>query len=598
MLEGMDAHPAIANLPRQCRVLAGERAWAWALLEDWLAGCPGLPVLWLGQAGPPGREVVRPRHAEHYLGSECAVLVFDAHEGLHPDRLAAALGTLRGGGLLCLLVPGGADWPDRVPGLERLAPWPLDGGAVARRLLWRLRDGLVDLPGARLLTPGAVPDWPRVTPPSGAWRLNPQQQAAVQAIGAVAEAPSAALVLTADRGRGKSTAIGEALGRLLNGGKRVWLCAPSRAAVASLYARLHQVCPRAAGEGDTLRLGGGRLEFLPPQALLARSPDCDLLVIDEAAALGLGTLKTLVPRHPRLVFSTTVHGYEGSGRGFLVRFLDWLAARTPELRRLSLDRPVRWAPGDPLETWLNRALLLDAEPRPAGAADSPCLEWLRQDALARDEALLRQVFGLLVSAHYQTRPSDLQQLLDGPGVRILVARQGPAVCGVALLVEEGGFPRDLAEAVHAGRRRPRGHMLLQSLSQHAGWGQAPRLRAWRVMRIAVQAGLRRRGLGSALLRAVERQARARGLDLLGTAFGLEAGVLRFWLSQGYRPARLGQRVDPASGAHSVFLLKGLSPQGRALQAEAHAAFARDLSSRPASGLPGLPPDARRILLRG
>jgi hypothetical protein len=120
-------------------------------------------------------------------------------------------------------------------------------------------------------------------------------------------------------------------------------------------------------------------------------------------------LQGLLEHYRRVVFATTIHGYEGTGRGFALRFRDVLDRRTPGWRELRLETPIRWAPNDPLERFVFRALLLDAEPshparRAGDRAPSPRIELLHRDRLAADEATLSELFGLLAIAHYQSRP--------------------------------------------------------------------------------------------------------------------------------------------------------------------------------------------------
>ena len=74
-------------------------------------------------------------------------------------------------------------------------------------------------------------------------------------------------------------------------------------------------------------------------------------------------------------------------------------------------------------------------------------------------------------------------------------RDGDYVAATALVGIEGGFDRELAQQIYDGRRRPRGHLLPQTLSAHAGLGEAPRLRCARVIRIAVHPAVQKRGLG-------------------------------------------------------------------------------------------------------
>ena len=53
--------------------------------------------------------------------------------------------------------------------------------------------------------------------------------------------------------------------------------------------------------------------------------------------------------------------YEGSGRGFALRFQKALDTLAPSWLAVRLQQPMRWAENDPLERFINQALLLDAD---------------------------------------------------------------------------------------------------------------------------------------------------------------------------------------------------------------------------------------------
>jgi tRNA(Met) cytidine acetyltransferase len=331
--------------------------------------------------------------------------------------------------------------------------------------------------------------------------------------------------------------------------------------------------------------GDGALRFLAPDALLAQRPHADLLIVDEAAGIPAPLLEQMLSAYPRICFATTVHGYEGTGRGFEVRFRALLDQHTPNWRALRLSAPIRWRPGDPLEVLTAQALLLDAEPasdeRITAAdfgADLSAVRVARpaRAQLAADEARLRQVFGLLVLGHYQTRPNDLRHLLDGPNLAVTTLEVDQQVVATALLAQEGALDSALHWPIFAGQRRPRGHLLPQTLCAHAGLSEAPGLRYLRIVRIAVHPAARRRGLGRRLLAAIAEHAAEAGVDLLGASFGATPELLAFWRHAGLRPLHLGTHRNAASGTRAAVVLKPLSQAGRMLCAQAEQRLQRDL----------------------
>ncbi|MCB9537222.1 MAG: tRNA(Met) cytidine acetyltransferase [Myxococcales bacterium] len=582
------AAAAAAARHRRALVLAGSVDWsrraAHAAVE-----AADLDALWIATTAPPGQEALPPDRAREELGDERAALVFDLHDGLDPEALGAAAGGVRAGGLLVFCAPP----------LDVLARGPSRLCARLARLL--PRHGVVLGPGdpAPAIRPGPPPPPP---PEEGTFEQLRAYDLILEVLRGRSPHP---VVLIGDRGRGKSATLGAAAGVALDlAPRRIVVTAPRPRAVRQVFAfarRALELPP--APDAAPIEVNGGWLRFAAPERAAALAAEADAVLVDEAAALGVARLRALVDACPRLAFATTLHGYEGSGRGFALRFAATLAARTPGARWLHMPTPMRWAPDDPVEALVFEALLLDARPAPdaavRGATPADCrFERLHRDTLAADEDALRAWFGLLVGAHYRTSPADLARALDAPGQHVYVARTAGAVVGAALVADEGGLAPDLAAEVTAGRRRPPGHLLAETLAFHLGRTSAATLRSRRVVRVAVHPAVRSRGIGAGLLMAITADARAEAVDVLGTSFGATAPLLRFWRRAGLLPVRVGLRAGKRSGEHAVVMTRALTPEGAAALGDAPARLQADLPVWLGGALDALPAPVIAGLLRG
>ena len=569
-------------------------------------------LLWVGNQSPSDIQTLSNAQALQRLGEEVDLLVYDAFSGFDPDAFGALSGTLRGGGLLLLLTPPldeWADYPDPEYARQVVAGLsPSDfGGTFLQRLarLLKADSSVTRIEAGELLNQAAsTSSAGNPAPDIIDDCLTGDQRQAVAAIEQVVHGHrKRPLVLSSDRGRGKSSALGIAAARLMSGTRRrILVTAPRRSAVESLFQQASRLLPEAEFRNGELHAAGSRLIYTAPDHLLNTSHEADLVLVDEAAAIPTALLQTLLERYPRLVFATTVHGYEGTGRGFALRFRDHLDRLTPQWRELQLVSPIRWAGEDPLEALVFRLLGLDCEPaadelmsetRPESAEIlQPDSHWLLQH-----ESALRQLFGLLVLAHYRTSPRDLRLLLDAPNLQTLLLRQGENIAGAALVSIEGGFDKQLSQAIWAGQRRPRGHLMAQSLAAHVGLVSAPQLKGLRVMRIAIHPAAQRRGLGSHLMHAVRDYATQLGCDYLGTSFGVSEDLLRFWLSNDLKPVRLGLRSGTSSGEYPLLMVSPLSSQGTEMATQAEQRFLQQLPALLGDPLRDLPPSIATSLWR-
>lgn len=579
-----------------------------------------------------------PARADELLGTTHGCVVVDCHDQTRPNALGRAAGAVEGGGLLVFVTPPLASWPDRRGGFdETLAVPPFDiddvAGTFRRRLVSTLRAhrgvAIVDVDSETVEDDGLVNPAPRLetsgfeSPPEHAFPeavytscLTVDQRDAVFACETLREAETG-VVLEADRGRGKSSAAGLAAAALVAGGDTVLVTAPTFRNAAEVFERAAETLDalevlaadtRTSDEPSELHsTAGGRIYFRPPSEAMAES--ADVLIVDEAAALPVRTLEALLSVAPSVCFATTVHGYEGAGRGFDVRFRGRLEDdRATET--VTLSEPIRYAEADPIEVWLFRALLLDARPAVdplvvGRAPDEAVYERLDSDALAEAPNRLREVFGLLVEAHYRTEPDDLARLLDAPNVAIRALTVDGHVVAVALLAREGGLAEETRERIYEGER-VRGNMLPDVMTSQLRDPEAAVPVGLRVMRIATHHAVRSQGFGSRLLAAIRAEfdpdgdrstgGRFDAIDYLGVGYGATPELLSFWADAGYATVHLSTTRNDTSGEYSAIMLRGLSEAGSALR-ERHAAwFRRRIASVLADALDDADPDVIRAAL--
>ncbi|MCA9490983.1 MAG: tRNA(Met) cytidine acetyltransferase [Myxococcales bacterium] len=452
--------------------------------------------------------------ARRRLGSTLDAVVLDQREGLDPELLGMAQGMPRGG-----------------------------GGLVWIRSCAR---GAMDARADRWLLPLATTG-PLLPPPERPFAWTSDQRGALTELRALLGGAPARVALLADRGRGKSTVLGQ---------------------LASEAAGVVVTSPEEGQAAEVLRRA--EVPWVALAELLDR-PSPSVILVDEAAGFPVAALRALVARHPatHVVLASTVQGYEGSGRGFLLRFL----AEAGDVRRIELAEPVRWSAGDPLEAAVGEVLAWTARPT-AHASGPAVLRVVPAGELSAREPLLREVFGLLVHAHYRTTPTDLRTLLEPrSGVVLHTAEASGAAVGVGLVSREGELSPERCAALAAGRERIRGQALADTLICHAGHPEAGELRIVRSVRLAVHPDRRGEGLATRIVAHVhEVHADA---ELFGTLFGATVDVIRLRRRLGYALVRVGAARGGRSGEVSVVMARGTGERAHLLVETLRGELARD-----------------------
>lgn len=567
-------------------------------------------------------------HAGRLMGTTHETVVYDGTDEFSPNALGRTVGAVAGGGLYVLLLP--AEWTDRVDDFraslavppfepsdptsgfrERLlATFDHPGVAVYDADADRLRrDGRTGRERPPPRSTGTLPADPTFPPAAYEACRTADQGRSLRALERLRE-PETAVVVEADRGRGKSAVAGLAAGALAAAGHEVAVTAPARSNAETLLTHARELTETLGVCESTTPLrtaAGGRAAFVRPTALDGHAETADAVFVDEAAGLPVATLSAALAAD-RAAFVTTVHGYEGAGRGFSVRFRERLADARHAVTETRPREPIRHAPGDPLESWSFRALALDARPAvdplvaDARLADAT-YERLSTDRLRGDDRLLREAFGLLVVAHYRTEPTDLARLLDAPNLSVHALLVAGHVAAVALVAREGGLSADRRRSLFDGGRI-HGNMVPDLLCGQLRDPEAARPVGYRVVRIAVHDALRRSGFGSQLLSAVEADL-ADGADrpgfapadYLASGFGASPGVVDFWRQNGYRTLHLSTTRNDTSGEHSAVVARPVTDAGRALVARHETGFRDRVADALSDGLRDLDPDVVRATLR-
>ncbi|GMP57057.1 hypothetical protein CsSME_00021302 [Camellia sinensis var. sinensis] len=357
--------------------------------------------------------------------------------------------------------------------------------------------------------------------------------------------PQSTTALIAPRGRGKSAALGLGIAGAIASG---FVTAPTPQNLKSLFEficrGLHVLKYEEHLHYDLLRTSNPdyqkaitqinifkqhrqTVQYIQPHDHVKLS-QVELLVIDEAAAIPLAIVRTLLG--PYLVFlSSTVNGYEGTGRSLSLKLLSHLEKQSQIkvsstndshnvgfFQKLELKESIRYASGDPIETWLNSLLCLDITnsipPISRFPHPSECnLYYVNKDTLfsfhRESEAFLQRMVALYVASHYKNSPNDLQLMADAPAHHLFVLLGPvdesknilPDILCVIQVCLEGKISRDSAlQSLRMGRQ-PSGDQLAWKFCEVFEDTDFPTLSGARIVRIAVHPYALGHGYGSAAL---------------------------------------------------------------------------------------------------
>ena len=511
--------------------------------------CKTLPlvpdnVLIIGESG------IAFSKATNLLGQEFEHILFDGRNGIHLEALAIAAGTLKMGGVLCLVL---SDWENLSLQLDQDSlRWNGNQSAIATpNFIYHFKQCIERYHFPILRDESAVEFPPIFYSNENHKNATLAQQ---QIIENILQADQDIYFLTAKRGRGKSALLGMLANQIQ---APVYLTASNKSAVHSV-----------------IEFSEREIEFIAPDELTIRlqhEPEFSQsgwLLVDEAAMIPLPLLQEYSQYFQHIVFSTTIHSYEGTGRGFELKFKRKIHR---SFQHFELKQPLRWQENDPLEHFIDDLLLLNAEDDFQQFLFQPHLPYQIREV--KKPHHIAEFYGLMTLAHYRTSPLDLRRLLDGENQRFYFAEYQQNLLGAIWALEEGNMADDeLIIQIQQGKRRPKGNLVPQALCFYENLPQACKLLSLRISRIAVQPNWQKQGIGQNLMKFMENSE----VDFLSVSFGYTDELAKFWQKCGFVLVHLGEHQEASSGCYSAIALKGLSKEGLALVDTAHKQFQRNI----------------------
>lgn len=413
--------------------------------------------------------------------------------------------------------------------------------------------------------------------------MTAEQLSAYEHIAAKMKSKTFRVILYGPRGRGKSTVLGAlAAHAAIEGVPRVVVTAPSLSCAEAVLVHCEQalaaatVLKRSIHSGDERKkiiVGGCVIEYVAPE--FVDTQDVDLLIVDEAAALGHRALDRML-KAKRVLLASTIGGYEGTGRSIAMKVL-----KREEIYAISMEQPVRYAANDPVEQWLREMVLFDVGCASLGEDTSPencVLLAVNKRRLLRDERTLAALCSLFTQCHYRSSPDDLMAVVDCPRMCLIVLCTGSedaeaaVFCAMQIAIEG---------PVEMGTKKD-GNQMPWALYEFHNAECFLRRPCARIVRIAVHPSQRRQGIGSLCLdmlcRTFFNEGRGQrwrvpsssgvfaplsscevpAVDYIGAGFGLEHRMLMFWLKNGYQPLYVRGERSMQTGEHTIIVAKALA----------------------------------------
>lgn len=536
------------------------------------------------------------------LGIECDIAILDCRDSFKPGDIMAVAGIVKRSGCLILICPKSDEWVENISVPFLSEGFTLNHSRYLSRFIKNLREN--PYVGFHTEIETVLPDISSYFVKQESihnehtharFRSIEQEHAYYQLHQAYMLNCLNALI-TAPRGRGKSSLLGLFIDSLIKKGKNVLLTSERSENVTHVLSRfteseeadnlnvkmyMSQVASLETRRAKEQTAAKGLVKWVPPDSELLfdiENTKYDLVIVDEAASIPLPVIKRIITYNPQWVLSTTLLGYEGSGKGFIHKLIPNLPKGT---LHLTLSTPLRWAENDPIEAFLNRTCLFENDcvkgvdcSANSQSSIQKTIAFLTSldisEVLAAgeftissfedvDESMLQQIMSLLSLAHYQTTPDDFMRLMDSPDVLVVTFKVKDLVLATAIINIEGGdCLSDLALDIAEGKRRPKGHLGAQRLTLLSVDFKAATQSYWRINRIAVHPKLQNKGIGGQLIKKIIEKAHERAIDAISTSYGATNRLDGFWSCNGFHIVDYGRKPNKASGETSALAVLPLN----------------------------------------
>ena len=428
--------------------------------------------------------------------------------------------------------------------------------------------------------------------------------------------------ITASRGRGKSAALGLSLAAAIaHNYSNIFVTAPSPENLKTLFEfvlkgfdalgyKEHSDYDLETSSTDSkqlIRINVHRNQQNMRQTIsyiktsdYQRLAQCEILAIDEAAAIPLPIVRKLIGKYTVLM-SSTVNGYEGTGRALSLKLFDEFrkSSSSANFSEVELKAPIRYAPNDPIEKWLNSFLCLDAQPPDTKSFPDPnqCELMLVNRSLLfsgnkTTEKILSSIVALSVASHYKNEPDDLILMSDSPNHRIFVLlppfsqdqKTLPDIICYIQVALEGHISKSKAEDAANRGKSPDGDLIPWTVSKRLNCPDFTSLTGIRIVRIAVHPQMQSKGYGGvAIKQLIEYYSSPNSVEKVpenlplfarlvstphedvqyaGVSFGLTESLFRFWKKNDFYPVYIKHTLNPTTGEHSMIVLRDLNPESQ------------------------------------
>ena len=535
----------------------------------------------------PQVEFIPVSRTNDYLGSTLDFVVIDLRITFSPNNLISMVETVRGGGLIIILGNERKIWIKSVNKIY------LPDSESSILLDWFLEN--VNLNSRCVRSNGEVGNLKSAfTPMPFNFNLNQRisgiavsssQYDAIKTIVLDLKKEESSIntdIVIADRGRGKSAAVGLSIAQHIIENPtfrtKIVITASDPSHTRTVFDFISRCLTKnkishRLKEKENQNIGikvvnGSNIEFRWINDI-TKDLNCHLIVVDEAAAFPQEKLIEIVRMRSKKIFISTIHGYEGAGRSFQYKILNHIQRRYKDKYRiLRLTDPIRYPIGDPIESLMDNTFFLKLEREFLGSQnqfnsnnESIFVSYHDSSKLFSKDGLflLKEMMGILIYAHYRNQPNDLLLIADSNhhflgNLTVFDSNGDKHILLACQLAKEGNLNSETIERIRNGEYID-GNLIPSIAVRHFSPSFAE-LRGIRIVRIASHPDFLNKGFGRVAIEKIIEE--YRNQDWIGVSCGATPKLVKFWRKLGFKIIHIRPTKSPETGEWNSVLINPIS----------------------------------------